>query len=332
MRKKTIKSYFINNSVKNPATGTIFCFSKRSFKQIKQQKKTTQWIKNSRKSKKTMELIRYYVNYKNKVRTQIYLNQWTKTNENLSYFFLKSYYLNKKILSKFYKKNKHANKQLKLWFLFKNAFLKTLKKRLYKYPKTGVLSSHYVHILSRKNITYQTRSKYRSKTSGLNFFNHYFYFCTKFLYTYVYALNSSVNYFSTNPVHKNIWVDEDFHTHTSDWQTNALSLKKKNYVNITRRYNSYNLFNVNVLSQNNDLILSLYKNKLLITSFYLEEDQIKKDAIYADLVQIMTNETILYMHLINMFITSTYINSYKNNLTKILLVYINKYSYFSKIS
>jgi hypothetical protein len=66
-----------------------------------------------------------------------------------------------------------------------------------------VLSSHYAHILSRKNMTYQTRSKYRAKTLNLNFFNYYFYFFTKFLYAYAYTKDNLIYHVSTDPAKKN---------------------------------------------------------------------------------------------------------------------------------
>jgi hypothetical protein len=53
----------------------LFCFSKRAFKQNKQQQKMKQWTQQARKSKKRVELIRYYTDYKNKISTKINLNQ-----------------------------------------------------------------------------------------------------------------------------------------------------------------------------------------------------------------------------------------------------------------
>lgn len=326
MRKKIIKSYFFNDSVKNPATSSLFCFSKRAFKQSKQQRKTNNWIQNTRKSKKTLGLIKYYNQYKNNINTKINLNQWVKNDEKIILFFLKSYYFNKKLITKLTKYKKYSKKQLKLWVLFKNKFFKNLKNRLAHYPKTGVLSSHYVHILSRKNLTYQTRSKYRSKTPNLNFFNHYFYFFTKFIHMYVNSINTNLYYFSTNVTYKTIWVDEDFYTNTSEWHNNSLSIKKKTYMFITRRHTFYTLFNINTNNQDNTVVLDLYKNKTLINSFFLEEEPLKKDLIYTEITSVLSINTLNYIHLINMFIFSTYTKNYKNNLLCTMLSHVSAYN------
>lgn len=279
----------------------------------------------TRKSKKTLELIRYYNNYKNKVYSSINLNQWSHHTNNVHSFFLNSFFFEKKLMNKFYKHTKFGKKQIKMWFLFKNRYLKNLTKKLSHYPKTGVLSSHYVHILSRKNMTYQTRSKYRSKTANLNFFNYYFYFFTKFVYTYMYTLQSILYYFSTNSTQKSIWIDEDFYTHTTNWYSNTLNLKKKNYFNIVKRKNFYFMFNINPTILSNKIITELYKNKQQINEFFIEEDVQKKDKIYIDLSSNIDFDTINYIHSVNLFIFSTYTPIYKNTFLYKLISHTNNY-------
>ncbi len=320
MKKKTTKSYFFNEFLKNPATNYSFCFSKRAFKQNKQQQKIKQRLKNLRKSKKRTELIQYFVNYKNNISLKVSLNQWNKNNNKIVSFFLNSYYNTKKQQALLYRKkpmyNKTTKKQFKIWLVFKNFFYKKLHAQLRAFPKTGILSSHYVHVLSRKNMTYQTRSKYRSKTLNLNFFNYYFYFFTKFMYTYVHSLNNQLYYFSTNVSHKNSWVDEDFYTNKTTWYDTTTNIKKFSYVNVIYRSSFIKLFNINVENYVESDVSDIHKHKKLIADFFSEEDQKKKENKFLDLTQKLQPNSLNYVYAINLFIVSAYFKKYNYNVLK----------------
>jgi hypothetical protein len=75
MRKKTTKYYFFNSIVKNPAMNYLFCFSKRAFKQNKQQLKLKKKPLNIKKSKKKLEIIQHLREYKRSIYIYVILNQ-----------------------------------------------------------------------------------------------------------------------------------------------------------------------------------------------------------------------------------------------------------------
>jgi hypothetical protein len=201
----------------------LFCFSKKAFKQNRQLLKLRVKLSTLKNRKKRRELIAYTNQYKNTVRYKINLNQWFFNTNTLRSFFFRSYFNSTKTVKKLRASLFFKKKQILLWFFLKNRFYRYSRNFLKQYTKTGVLSSHFVHILSRKNLTYQTRSKYRSKVFNLSKYNNYMYKSVKYVCTYNQILNSLLYCFTTNHTKKHLWTDEDFGIKTSSWATSFLN-------------------------------------------------------------------------------------------------------------
>jgi hypothetical protein len=69
---------------------------------------------------------------------------------------------------------------------------------LKRYTKIGFLSSHFVHILSKKNLTYQTRSKYRAHNYNLNGHSYNITRNIKQMIIYNHLLNALLYNFTAN--------------------------------------------------------------------------------------------------------------------------------------
>lgn len=303
----------------------LFCFSKRAFKQNKQLLKIKQRRLNIKKLKKKAEIIYHLNNYKINIFTKVKINQLNKNRTKIIYLFLKSYFNTSKVRSLIYIKKKKKNIQLRFWLRFKNYFYKKLIKKLKKFPKTGMLSSQYVHVLSRKNLIYQTRSKYRSKVVTLNYFTNYIYMCTKFICIYLYNLNSFIYFFSSNSTYKNIWLDSDFCVTTSSWHTDTLNIKKKTFSSLTNRTKFYKLNNFTTENYNNNDITTLYENRRYFELFFFEEDAKKKEEMYKELLKNANFKNLNYIHTINFFIILDCINTYKKPLKNYIYIYIYFY-------
>ena len=318
MRKKTIKYYFFNKNLKNPSINYLFGFSKRAFKQNKQLLKYKLKNKYTR-NKKKIELIRYTNMYKNSIFAKIVINQWNKNYKFLSVFFLKSHYT--------------VNKQklLLFWFLFKNKYYSYLYRKIIKFHKTGMLSSHYVHALSIKNLTYQTRSKYRSKIVNNNFFSYYIYFFTKFIYLYTHGLNSNIYFYTSNVTKKNNWIDDNFYINTSTWLTNKINFKKKLYVNSNKRHSLIFLNTLNSDNITQETIVKLLNSKELICKYLFEKDNQKKDNALIDLTDKLDGSVINYIFTINLFLMGDGLKKHskihESFSTLYLIYFIDLYSY-----
>ena len=181
MRKKTIKSYFFNTPYKNPAVPYLFCFSKRAFRynklMLKFLNKRNHRQLNQRNTTMSMN------QYKNLIIQRIRVNQWILNNQRMHLFYKKSYFYTNNTLSKFTNKTK-----LILWFKFKNKFHRFFLIFLKNYTHLGILSSHFVHILSRKNLTYQVWSKYRARVFDINNTTKYTSTCTSLVSSYSWSI------------------------------------------------------------------------------------------------------------------------------------------------
>lgn len=198
MRKKTIKFYFFNNVIKNPATNYLFCFSKRAIKQSKQLPKFRSKLGNIQSKRRKAELIYYITKYKNMVRYKINLNQWHKNFDMLKRTYMFSFFTNARNWTTKPAYIKDLKPRLMLWFLFKYRFNKFMRFFLKRYTKIGFLSSHFVHILSKKNLTYQTRSKYRAHSYNLNGHSYNITLNMKKLFIYNQLLNNLLYNFTAN--------------------------------------------------------------------------------------------------------------------------------------
>lgn len=331
MRKKTIKYYFFNNQIKNPSMQYLFCFSKKALKQNKQEVKLKKlFIKLKKyKTKKNIESITYFTNFKNKIMYNIKLNQWPKNNQKVIILFFKSYFVKKYILTFFKKINKYKKKLIFLWFLFKNKFYKELYNYLNNFLKIGYLSSHYVHILSRKNLMYQARLKYRSKHVKLNYFNYYVYNFTKFIYLYLYSLNTKLYFFTTNSIHKNIWLNDEFNICTSLWGYTINNVQNSVVVNWFNRSKIITLDSLNTYQFNNKILCDIYKNLDIINNFFYENDKKKHNDLFNILLQKLQHDTINYICAAKFFIQN--INTLQKINYNIYLISLYQHLYLYKI-
>ena len=79
-----------------------------------------------------------------------------------------------------------------------------------------MLSSHFVHFLLKKNISYQNRSKYKSDIFNMNANYYYIYTFTKMLSYYVKVSNTNLYFFTNNMSKKNEIIDADFNKSISN--------------------------------------------------------------------------------------------------------------------
>lgn len=79
-----------------------------------------------------------------------------------------------------------------------------------KYQHTGIISSHYVHFLLRKNLTYQNRSKYRSKTTDMKCYNTYLHLYFTLLRNFATRKNANLYKLSNNLSKRSWYTTESF--------------------------------------------------------------------------------------------------------------------------
>lgn len=269
MKKKTIKSYFFNMNTtiyKNPSVNTLFCFSKRSTKYKKQLNRIHKINKKTKSLPKNLLLYKFYIN------NLIMYDQWLRTKTILHKLFLNSFYINKaksiNLKSLFKKKKKvftNFFKKVYFWYKLKTLFHKNLLTSLSSYPDTGMLSSHFVHFLSKKNVVYQTRSKYRSKIVNMNYIYYYLYLYSKCLHWYLQTLDWNLYFFTSNPSKQRVLTDVNFNTNISNWNSNNQNLDYNTQINFE---------NYNVLNYNN-----IVSKKTLINQYYNEIDIKKKEIL-----------------------------------------------------
>lgn len=303
MRKKTIKFYsFKNNNINN-----IFSFSKRAIKQTKQfnsliRSGLSSRIKGIIKETPMFNLFKFYsLNRKRK--------QWVHATLHLKTLFNRSYYLTNDNLNFFLKNTPLARKQLHIWFFFKNHFSKDLYLIIKNYPTLGILSSHFVHFISKKNVSYQNRSKYDSKIMNLSPVFMYVYLYALFVHKYTSLLNSNLYFFTSNLSKQSSWVDEDFGKHTSNW---LVCNKKDNVINLY----DYNIHDYNLIN----------KNLQLLNSYNVEIDPQKKEQLNTTIKTIFTESqlNLIYfsqLHYNSVFNVCTYQYNYNVYVFNILYNY-----------
>ena len=245
MKKRTIKSYFFKNIHRNPSISTLFCFSKRAVKY------RTKLHRPTKNSKQSLNLYKFYVN--NLVR----YNQWTSNKRILRGLFINSFYTQQNTLTNVKYKGTFFNLQVCLWYKLMNTYKMNLNKSLIQYPKTGMLSSHFVHFLSKKNITYQTRSKYRAKIFNMNTIYHYLHAYTKLLYTYLHVLGWRLYFFTSNISKQRAVVDVNFNLNISNWNSTMSKCAGNTQINRV----DYTLEDYNGV-RSNEAIVSNYLNEL----------------------------------------------------------------------
>jgi hypothetical protein len=103
-------------------------------------------------------------------------------------------------------------KNVYLWYKLTNLYYIDIINTLSNYPQTGMLSSHFVHFLSKKNIVYQTKSKYRSKIINMNSVYSYLYMYANILYLYLQLLNWNLYFFTANVSKQTLTTNSEFNT------------------------------------------------------------------------------------------------------------------------
>lgn len=229
--KKKIKIFcFFSRGMRNPGIAYLFYFSKRRFRLNKQQIKYKKIRRARIKRRKFKEFVMLCSLYKRYIRRYYVRNQWNLNRQKIKIFFLSTFFFNLFTTLKLrkWKRNKKYNycvrphHQLIAWFIFFNKFIKKTKRIIRKYPRIGTLSSNIVHVVSRKNITYQTRSKFRSKTFNMKHNTLWLYERSMALNVYTSLLLFSLYSFASNPKTRNIYRDKDFNITTSPVISNTL--------------------------------------------------------------------------------------------------------------
>ncbi len=158
-------------TLRNPATAYLFCFSKRAFKQNRANSKYKANKKKFIRKSKLNKFAPRYKFYNRLIKNIVKMNQWNVNKKPLKYKFINSFFLQNNFFVGSKKYHFTFFFKLKLWSIFKNRYNLFLKKFIVRYVHLGALSSHIVHALSRKNLTYQTRSKYRPALPGTHMSN-----------------------------------------------------------------------------------------------------------------------------------------------------------------
>lgn len=193
----------------NLSVNTLFCFSKRA---IKYRKQLIKYIKPSTFTKRSAQPLIFYKFY---IISLVLYNQWLSNKFLLQTLFLKSFYKRKNTINAV-KEKTYFSKQVYLWYKLNNIFHTNLSASLLKYPNTGMLSSHFVHFLAKKNVTYQTRSKYRAKIFNMNSIYYYVYVYSTILYSYLQLVDLKLYFFTSNISKQHTITDEHFNTSVSN--------------------------------------------------------------------------------------------------------------------
>jgi hypothetical protein len=322
MRKKTIKFYFFNNAIKNPATNYLFCFSKRAIKQNKQLSKFRSKLSNIQSKRRRAELIDYVTKYKNMVRYKINLNQWHKSFDMLKHIYMFSFFTHPGNWSTKSNSIKDLKSRLMLWFLFKYKFNKFMRFFLKRYTKIGFLSSHFVHILSKKNLTYQTRSKYRAHNYNLNGHSYNITRNIKQMIIYNHLLNALLYNFTANISKRTNWYDDMYNFQTSEW-SRAYAV---NTAHTAFGYGSYG-FPIKHEGHIYQKLEVLLANQDLLTKYFVAEDRTQKELLWANVCEKIGENVPDYIMNFNLLITNAncYFDNcfYEAHLYKQLIIYDN---------
>jgi hypothetical protein len=267
MKKKTIKSYFFKKNYKNPSMETLFCFSKRAVKYKKQLINMEQHQYLDKKTIKSINLYKFYVT------NLVLYNQWLYSKTPLYSLFLSSFYCDKTVLNNVNSDQNLIKKQMNIWYKLKNVYYSKLNSSLIKYPKTGMLSSHFVHFVAKKNVTYQARSKYRSKIFNMNSIYYYIYSYSSILYLYLQLLDYKLYFFTSNITKQRTTVDADFNITISNWTISKINSKLQ----------------INTIDYTTTDYNNLTANKLLLNKYFDEIDLKKKELIWTSINELNPN-------------------------------------------
>jgi hypothetical protein len=314
MRKKTTKFYFFNDCQLNPATDMLFSFSKKAVKQRKNCLRIKHASKLFRSKIRRKEFIDHVFNYSKATTARTLINQWNRDLQNLRRYFLNSF---------FYRNHITRRRSFVYWFRLKNIYNNNFYKFIKNFNKTGVLSSHFVHVLILKNLLYQNRSKYYSKTFNLNTINAYVYSCAKILQAVRFNTYGQVYFFTANVSKKNLWTDELFDIQTSNWTG---FLKNVFDTNVVEMHSMLYKQPINYRDYNCYIFNSIMDERVLIEQIFHESDSIKRSSLMQELTHKLG---VAQLDVIN-FITF-FTKRYNIILTDVMVGYLLKYHYHNYI-
>ncbi len=286
MRKKTIKFYFFKPYLARSVSGYLFCLSKRSFRQNKQNIYFSKKKKRAYKKKKFLEFLKSKKFYKRVIKSKLILKQWNLNRVIARIYFLQSFFyktlsknkLRKRLSKLLFKQNLIKRLQIKLWFFLKKRFSDFNNRAITRYPKLGIISSHATHVLSRKNISYQTITKYRSKMLSAGLYNGWIHVRTTYLNCYLSILYRALYFFMYNPANQTISYDKDFNL-------NITENFKLNFYNKVSPYKNLFSYNYNQSSSPIDPNLDIFSLYNLIKNYEII------DACFTDACNLTTAES-----------------------------------------
>ena len=100
-----------------------------------------------------------------------------------------------------------------------------LLKQILFYSLTGIISSHFIHFLLKKNLAYQAKSKYNSEIFNLIFCNTYIKLYATYLTTNVHTCAYNVYNMSISSNQPKVSLTENYLTKVSD-VVNIITYKK----------------------------------------------------------------------------------------------------------
>jgi hypothetical protein len=187
-------------------------------------------------------------------------------------------------------------------------------KFLQKYSSLGILSSHFVHILSRKNLTYQVWSKYKSKTFNMTTHNAWIHNQIKYTIVYNQFLLNTLYFFTANPSLQSIYYDGTFNIQTTE----------------CTKINKSNLHTNNNLNINNNIedIRNIYKHFSIIEDFLNETDKQKKEQQQNELSVIgLDGQKIVFYSFFIFYKNYENIKNYEQQVLKHLYLYYRLHFY-----
>lgn len=275
---------------KKPYSTAFSCFSKRSLKQ-----QTLTFNSYHFNSKFRNFIINSIETHSVFTRIFIRYNYWLFNKQHFNIFFLKSSFC--RILTDISSSKKVS--MYKAWFIYKNVFLKKLLMYLHHYTNYGILSSHYVHFMVKKNLTYQIRSKYRTRIFNLVNNQVYIYLYSILLQSYSSVIYKTLHQFNLSFNLQSNSVTEDFTKITPIYYSNTLKYSNT----IKRTFSNFNnIKNINTDYKYDNIIITvgdwvfIYKHIDLIFDYLSCKDSLKTEALHQKIIHTLPSHLHTYIH------------------------------------
>jgi len=217
--------------------------------------------------------------YKSLIKGKIKIHIWNINQPSFRIKFINSFFLRFLFDKKINKRtNNNLSLKLKLYFIFKNKFKRFIKKFIRDYLKVRGLTSHFVHFLFCKNLTYQSWAKYNSKLFNMNYYNAFFYASAEHCTTYLRLLLSILYSFSANPSNRSIYYDEYLNIQFSS--RNLINIKANKYHLNSNSITVFGPLCTDCTNEDTKLVLNNYS---IIENFLSEIDKIKKEDLQKEI-------------------------------------------------